>query len=208
MGHQRFLDIHLGHGFGLATFPRDVPDQEKHQTAKEAEHRTIIVDEISVRRDVTLKALSDDIAWVCAAGGERGGKLRINSHGDTRGCLSTGRGPRGILATDFAAYLAKHGLTAGAMGKPGLTTISLACCYSASGPKKDWMIRNFADELKLPGVKVTGAAAITRMEKGKLMVRYEPYVPAGAPYVPPHKRRLATSVFSGSVFKHDYTYAG
>jgi hypothetical protein len=211
MSYQRYLDIHLGQDFGAATFKNDVKEQTKYQETKGVDYRSMVVDEISVVRKIKLSELSENIEWVCRADKPNGGKLRINSHGDTRGTLSTNTRGSGTLAVDFAKYLALHGLKSEAMGKPGLTTINLACCYAAMGPEKDWMIKAFADELKLPGVKVTGAAAITRMVEGKLQVRYEAYVPPhkrSTKYVPPRLRTMAVSEFSGSVFKKSYTYAG
>lgn len=212
MAYQRFLDIHLGQDFGKATFKRDVAKQRQHQEeTKKSDYRSVIVDELSVTRGVVLPELEDAIAWVCAADTGRGGKLRINSHGNRRGYLSTNLRNSGVLATDFAAYLVRHGLGP-ENGDPGLKTINLACCYSASGPQDSWMIKAFADALKMPGVKVTGAAAVTMMRSGVLHVEYEAYVPPHARpqhYVPPHLRtpRMATSKFSGSVFKKEYTYA-
>jgi hypothetical protein len=213
MSYQRYLDIHLGQDFGVATFKNDVDEQLKYQEIKGVEYRSMVLDEISVARNIKLSQLSENIEWVCGADSGDGGKLRINSHGDKRGFLSTNTKASGTSAVDFAKYLAAHGLNSKAMGKPGLTTVNLACCYAAMGPEKDWMIKAFADELKLPRVKVTGAAAITRMVKGKLQVKYEAYVPPHKrpkKYVPPHLRKptMAVSEFSGSVFKKSYTYGG
>ena len=211
MGYQRYLDIHLGQEFTRATFERDVKPQRDHQVdVKKSEYRHIIVDEISVSRNVTLEELQKGIAWVCAADGEKGGKLRINSHGSARGVLSTNARGSGTSAEAFAAYLVRHGLNAAAMGEPGLKTINLACCYAASGPQKDWTIKKFADALKLPGVKVTGADAVTKMRDGVLFVEFEAYVPPIGPakYVPPHLRTPTTQLAraKGSQLKKSYVY--
>ena len=209
MGYQRFLDVHLGKNFNEATFKRDVAPQQQRQEGKVEAYKSIIVDELSVSRDITLTELSESIKWVCDANSEKGGKLRINSHGNERGVLSTGTQGSGISAEKFAAYLVKHGLTSAAIGAPGLTTINLACCFAASGPQKDWMIKRFADELKLPKVKVTGADAITRMKNGVMQVKYETYLPpASGAYVPPQRRQMTTveEQFKTSTYKKTYIY--
>jgi hypothetical protein len=110
----------------VATFKNDVNEQLKYQEIKGVDYRSMVVDEISVARNIKLSQLSENIEWVCGADSGDGGKLRINSHGDKRGFLSTNTKASGTSAVDFAKYLAAHGLNSKAMGKPGLTTVNLA----------------------------------------------------------------------------------
>lgn len=214
MPYQRFLDIHIGGAFGTrATFSGDVVPQETHQTSKRVAYRKIIVDTLSIKRDVTLEELKEKIAWVCAADSADGGKIRINAHGSRDGILSSDERNSNVAADEFAAYLAKHGLSQDKNGKPGVTTINLACCYAAAGPADGWMIRKFGSVLKMPGVRITGAPTVTRMNRaGVLECRYVPYVPRNVPrqgvYVPPHLRPRVSTLFKGGNFKNEYTYEG
>lgn len=212
MPYSRFLDLFMMDNFHKETFADDVAAQRRHQEDRNVAYAACEIDPLSIRRNVKIEKLEELIGWVCGADSDRGGKIRINAHGGQQG-LSNNKHEL-VTMEALADYLKMHGLTSRNMGDPGLKTVNLAACWAAAGPKNSWLIKKMADTLAMPGVKFTGAAAVTSMEKGVLMVKYEPWVPPALmkhkPYKPPAMRRSeeATARFAGSIFKKEYVYRG
>ncbi|HEX8393372.1 MAG TPA: hypothetical protein VF665_13595 [Longimicrobium sp.] len=207
MAYSRYLDLFIANDFHTTAFTRDREPQERHQAARVGEYRWDVIDPISVRRGVEIRTLADNILWVCQADGD-GGKLRLNAHGDSNGIYNDSG--YGIAADALAKFLKAHGLVAENMGSPGLVTVNLAVCNAATGARAEWLIKKLADALALPGVRFTGAAAITRMSReGRLRVEYPRYVAPhlrSGKYVPPALQPKALAMFAGSHLKREYTY--
>lgn len=201
MKYSRYLDIHFMDNFSDATFKRDVADQKVYQS-KKSEYQLCSVMPLSIRRKIKLDVLSRALEWVCN-GGELGGKIRINAHGD-KTFLSNNVGEK-ISMEQLAEFLSLNGLKKDNLGDPGLLTVNFAVCYGAHGDQETWMIKKLADTLKLPNVKFTGSDEITRMVAGKLHTRHVPAQSNSKRYIPPHRREIREE-FSGSTHKHEYTY--